>query len=77
MTVVEVETTVLVSRPFARVSLQLAKECQGSFILDLHQDLINWGVQRCEAYESFDGRLRAFIFPSISCPCYFSPPVLS
>ena len=36
MTVVVVETTVLVSRPFARVSLQLAGECQGSFVLDLH-----------------------------------------
>ena len=36
MIVVVVETTVLVSRSFVRVSLQLAKECQGSFVLDLH-----------------------------------------
>ena len=77
MTVVTVETTVLVSIPFTRVSLQLAREHQGSFILDLHQDLINWGVQRGEACEPSSGRLRVPIFPSISCPRYFLPPVLS
>ena len=36
MIVIVMEMTILVSRPFARVSLQLAKECQGSFVLDLH-----------------------------------------
>ena len=45
MTVVTVETTVLVSGPLSRVSLWLAKKCQGSFNLDLHQDLISRGVQ--------------------------------
>ena len=35
ITVVAVEMTVLISRSLARVSLQLASECQGSFILDL------------------------------------------
>ena len=44
MIVVAVETTILIFGPLARVSLQLARECQGSFILDLHQDLINWGI---------------------------------
>jgi len=44
MTMIMMETAVLVSRPLAGVSLQLARECQGSFVLDLHQDLINWGV---------------------------------
>lgn len=39
------ETTVLVFGPLTRVSLQLAKEYQGPFILDLHQDLINQDVQ--------------------------------
>ena len=68
MTVIMVEPIVLFSRPFARVSLQLAKECQGSCVLDLHQDLINQGVQRCEACESSGGRLRASIFLSFSCP---------
>ena len=75
MIVVAVEMTVFVSGPVARVSLQLAKECQGSFILDLYQDLINRGIQWGEACEPFDGRLRAPILLSISCPCYLSPPV--
>ena len=74
---VTVETTVLVSGPLARVSLQLAREHQGSFILDLHQNLINLGVQQGEACEPSGGRLRAPIFPSISYPRYLLPPVLS
>ena len=44
MTVVAVETTVLVFGSLVRVSLQLARECQGTFVLDLHQDLVNRGV---------------------------------
>ena len=72
-----VETTVLVSRPLTRVSLQLAKECRGSFVFDLHQDLINRGVQRGEACESSGGRLRVSIFLSISYPGYLSPSILS
>lgn len=44
MTVVTMETAVFISRPFDRVSFQLAQEGQGSFILDLHQDLINGGI---------------------------------
>ena len=76
MTVVTVETTILVSEPFARVSLYLARECQGPFVLDLHQDLINRGVQWGEACKPSSGMLRAPIFPPISCPCYLSPPVL-
>ena len=31
-----VEMTALLSRPLARVSLPLARECQGSFVLNLH-----------------------------------------
>ena len=52
MAMIAEETAVLVSKPFARISLQLAKECQGSFVLDLLQDLINQGVQRGEACKS-------------------------
>ena len=33
---ITVETTVLVSRPLARVSLPLTRECQGSFVLNMH-----------------------------------------
>ena len=73
MTVVVVEATIFVSRPLARVFLQLARECQGSFILDLHQDLINWGVQWGEACEPFGGRLRAPIILSISSLAIFHP----
>ena len=36
MTVVTVETTVLVSRPLVRVSFQLARPCQGCLDLDQH-----------------------------------------
>ena len=40
-----VEMALLVSRPLIRVSLQLAKKGQGSFILNLHQDLDDQGSQ--------------------------------
>ena len=43
VTVITVKATVFISRPLTRVSLQLARKCQFSFILDLHQDLIDWG----------------------------------
>ena len=44
MIVIAVETIVLVFGPLAGVSLQLPMECQGLFVLNLHQDLINQGV---------------------------------
>ena len=44
VTVITVEMTIFVFGRLAKVSLQLAKERQGSFIFDLHQDLINWGI---------------------------------
>ena len=68
MAMIAVEMVVLVSRPFAGVSLQLDWECQGPFVLDLHQDLINPGVQRVEACEPSSWRLRASVFLSISYP---------
>ena len=74
--VIVMETAVLVSRPLAEVSLQLAKECQGPFVLDLHQDLIDRGVQGGEAYESSYRRLGASILPFISCPGHLSLLVL-
>ena len=43
MIVFMVETTILVSRPLIRISLQLARKGQGSFVLDLHQDLVDRG----------------------------------
>ena len=51
VTVITAKATVLISGPFTRISLQLARKCQFSFILDLHQDLIDWRNQRDEACE--------------------------
>ena len=76
MAVIVVEMAILFYRPLARVSLQLDRECQGPFVLDMHQDLINQGVQKGEACESSSLRLGASIFPSISCPSHLSPLVL-
>ena len=36
MAVITVEAAILVSRPFIRISLQLAKKGQGSFVFNLH-----------------------------------------
>ena len=44
MTLITVKTIILVSGPLIGVFLQLARKCQGSFVLDLHQDLIDWGI---------------------------------
>ena len=43
MTMVTVEATILIPRSFIGISLQLVGECQGSFVFNLHQDLIDWG----------------------------------
>ena len=43
MTVITMKVVVLVSGPLIGVSLQLAEKCQGSFFLDLHQDLVDRG----------------------------------
>ena len=40
VTVVTVETTILVSGSLGWIALQLPWKCQGSFVLDLHQYLI-------------------------------------
>ena len=68
MTVVMVEVAVLVSRPFIRISLQLARKCHGSFILDLHQDLVDRGSQRGEACEPLCGGFGVPILPSVFGP---------
>ena len=43
MTMITVEMAVLVSRSLLRISVQLTKRGQGSFVLDLHQDLVDRG----------------------------------
>ena len=55
MTVVTVEAAILVFRPLIGISLQLAGKSQSSFIFDLHQNLVDRGSQRGEAYESSRG----------------------
>ena len=77
MVVITVETAVLVSRPFIRVSLQLARKGQGSFVLNLHQDLIDRDSQWGEAHELPYGGLRAHVLPSFSYPHHLPPPILS
>ena len=77
MTMIAVDVVVLVFGPLVRVSLQFARECQGFFVLDQHQDLINQGVQWGEACESLSGRFKASIFSSVSRPCCLSSPILS
>ena len=76
MIVVTVEAVVLVSGSLIRISLQLAGKCQGSFVIDLHQDLVNLGSQRGEAYEPPMGGLERLsshrspvlaIFRPLSC----------
>jgi len=44
MIVVMVKIAILVSRPLTRISFKITKKCQGSFILDLHQDLVDRAI---------------------------------
>ena len=70
-----VEAAVLVSRPFIRISLQLAEKGQGFFILNLHPDLVDWGSQRGEACELPYRGLGAFVLPPLSSPSHLLPSV--
>ena len=76
MTVIMVKAAVLVSGPFIRVSFQLAGKCQGSFVLDLHQDLVDRARQRGEGYEPPSGGFGAPILLLVSSSCCLLPPVL-
>ena len=49
--VISVETTIFIPRSLTRTSLQFVGECQGSFVFDLHQLLINRGIQGGEVCE--------------------------
>ena len=76
MTVITVKTAILVSGPLIEISFQLARKFQGSFVLDLHQDLVNRGCQRGETYELPTGGFGAPILPSVSDPNYLSSLIL-
>ena len=43
ITVITIKAAILVSRPLIGVSLQLVGKCQGSFVLNLYQDLVDRG----------------------------------
>jgi len=43
MAVITMEAVVLVSKPLIRIPLQLAGKSQGSFVLNLHQNLVDRG----------------------------------
>ena len=73
MIVFMVETAILVSRPLIRISLQLTRKGQGSFVLDLHQDLVDRGNQRAEAHELPCGKLRAPVLPPFFSPSHLLP----
>ena len=77
MTVVIVEVAILVSGPFIGISLQLAGKFQGSFVFDLHQDLVDRGSQRGEACEPLCGGLGMLVILSFSGPSHLPPPILS
>ena len=67
---------ILVSGPLARISLQLARPCQGRIVLDLHHYLINWGSQRGEVDEPSSGGLGVPILPLIFGSSHLLSPVL-
>ena len=76
MAVITVEAAVFVSRPFIRISLQLAEKGQSSFVFNLHQDLVDRGSHRGEACELPCGGLGASVLSSFSGPSHLPPLIL-
>ena len=70
------KVAILVSRPLIGVSLQLVGKCQGSFVLNLYQDLVDRGSQWDEACEPPSGGFGVPILPSVSIPYSLSLLVL-
>ena len=52
VTMVAVETVILIPGTFVGITLQLSEECQGLLVLDLHKDLIYRDCQWSKARES-------------------------
>ena len=75
MTVITMEAVVLVSRPLIRISLQFARKNQGSFVLNLHQDLVDWGNQQGEVRELPCRGLGAHVLSPFSSPSHLTPPI--
>ena len=76
MAMIMVEAIVLVPRPFVRISLQFAGKGQGSFILNLHQNLVDRCNQWGEACELPCRGFGAFVLSLIFGSSHFPPPVL-
>ena len=76
MTMVPVETAVLIFRPLIGNSFQLVRKYQSFFIFDLHQHLVDWGSQRGETREFPCEGLRAPVLPPFSGPSLLLPHIL-
>ena len=57
MAVIMVEAAILVSRSLIWISLQLVEEGRGSFVLNQHQDLVDWSSLQSEIREFSHGGL--------------------
>ena len=77
MAVIVVESAIFIPGPLARISFQLAGECQGPFVFDLHQDLIDRGIQRGEVREPSCRGFEAFVLPFVSRSGHLSPSIMS
>ena len=76
MAVITVEATVLIPRPFIKISLQLAEKDHGSFILNLHQNLVDQGSQWGESCKLPCKGLGSSILWQFSGSSHLLPPIL-
>ena len=76
MIMITVKMEILVPKPLIRIPFQLARECQSSVVLDLRQDLVDWGSQRGEACEPPSGGFGVPIFTLVPCLSHLSSPIL-
>ena len=77
VSMISVETTIFIPGSLTGISLQFAGECHGSFVFDLHQDLINQGIQGGEVCEPPCWGLGSSIISFISYFGHLSTPILS
>ena len=76
MSVISVETTIFIPGSLTGISLQFAREFQGSFVFDLYQDLINQGIQGGEVCEPPCRGFGSSIISFISRSCHHLTPIL-
>ena len=73
--VISVEMAIFIPGSLAGISLQFARECQGPFVFNLHQDLINRGIQGGEVCEPPWG-FGASVVSFVSHSCHLSALIL-